>query len=464
MIKQFTATSIFALMATAIGAPALAQTAKQMVSTPSALASPHVKPPVAQGPLAAEGKALAAHGIYLRATGFDEAAANVTGGQKQGAANSFAVAFGGDIDLDQLAGLPGGSLHVTFNKSVGESLAAGYVENDVSFQAKYKSYHNARLADLDFEQKLFNGMVDIDGGRVSALSFFNNSKIYCNFQNNAFCFNPAVAPIADKGLSFYPYDTWGGRVKVSPTPWLYMQAGAFQSDPALNPTDGFEWSSNRANGIETAVEIGLQSPSRVSPYAFHLRLGGYNNGAPVSDPYLNTKDLSLVAHKGKALTHPGGQTAYYVMGDVTVARLNPTGTRNVTLFGGTLWANQDYLTFTNQTLAGVLVTGPFASRPTDTLGLAATYLRLGSQEVAYLQADRAAAHGAGAVSNNEEVFELNYGIAAYRGIRLNPNIQYVVNPDNILEPGAKHQSHNVLAFGVRLTIDPGVLLGMPAWQ
>ncbi|EKM98566.1 Carbohydrate-selective porin OprB [Acidocella sp. MX-AZ02] len=414
--------------------------------------------------MAPEGKLLAEHGIYLRATGVDEAAANVTGGQKQGAANSFAVAFGGDLDLGQLMGWDGGSVHVTFNKSVGESLAAGYTENQVSFQSKYKTYHNARLAELTFEQKLFNDKLDVSGGRVSALSYFNTSKIYCNFENNAFCFNPAVVPITDKGLSFYPYGTWGGRVKLSPSPWFYVQAGAFQSDPALIPTDGFEWSSNHATGIETAAEIGIQSPSWTDPYAFHLRAGGYNNGAPVSDPYLNIHGLSLVKSKGKALTHEGGQSAFYVMGDVDVAHLNLSGTRNVTFFGGTLIANRDYLTFTSQTLFGVLVTGPFASRPTDTLGLAGTYLTLGSQEVDYLRAARAAAHGSGGVANHEEIFELNYGFNLYRGIRLNPNVQVVLNPDNILEPSAKHASRDILAFGVRLTINPGMLLGMPTWQ
>lgn len=456
-MKRFGLISLLAFAATGVGIPAFGQTTIPIVSS-------YAQKTGAKGPLAVQGEELARHGIYLRAIGVDEAAANVTGGIKQGAANSFAVGFGSDIDLQKLTGLPGGSLHIMFNKSVGESLAAGYVGNHVSFQSKYKTYHNVRLAEFEYKQRLFKNMVEIDGGRVSALSFFNVSKIYCNFQNNAFCFNPSVTPIADKGLSFYPYGTWGGRVKVSPLPWIYLQAGAFQSDTALIPSNGFEWSSNKANGIETAGEIGFHSPSPYAPYAFHLRIGGYNNGAPVLDPYLNTSGQPRPTAQGKPLVHEGGQAGFYIMGDVTIARLDASGRRNIKLFGGTLWANKNYLTFTNQTLAGVLVTGPIASRPTDTLGLAATYLRIGSQEVAYLQAERDAVHGIGSVPNNEEIFELNYGFNIARGIRLNPNIQYVVNPDNILEPKAKHQSANVFAFGVRLTINPGALLGMPVWH
>lgn len=409
-------------------------------------------------------KSIAKYGIYLRLIAVDQGAANITGGQKQGAANAFALAFGSDIDLQQLVGLPGGSVHVTFNKSVGESLASGYVGNDVSFQSKYKSYHNLRLAELDYQQKLFNNKITIDGGRVSALSFFNVSEIYCNFQSNAFCFNPAVVPIADKGLSFYPYDTWGGRVKISPAPWVYIQGGAFQSDPSLIPSDGFDWSSDKANGIESIGEIGFQSPSDLTPYAFHLRLGGYNNGAPALDPYLNASGHPEIKQKGPMLIHQGGQSGFYIMGDIDVDRLNRSGSRNIKLFGGTVIANKNYLTFTNQTLFGVLVTGPFASRPLDTLGLAATYLHLGSREVDYLQAARSAVGGTGTIPDNEEIFELNYGFHVAQGIKISPNIQYVLNPDTISDPKVWHQSKGVFAFGLQFTVNPAAMMGMPVWH
>ncbi|WP_414712614.1 carbohydrate porin [Sphingobium sp.] len=46
-----------------------------------------------------------------------------------------------------------------------------------------------QLAALAIEQNLFDGKLNISGGRVSPLTYFNESNIYCTFQNNSVCFN-----------------------------------------------------------------------------------------------------------------------------------------------------------------------------------------------------------------------------------------------------------------------------------
>ncbi|WP_433911337.1 carbohydrate porin [Sphingomonas yabuuchiae] len=72
------------------------------------------------------------------------------------------------------------------------------------------------------------------------------------------------------------------------------------------------------------------------------------------------------------------------------------------------------------------------------------------------------AGGTDRVFPDEGVFEINYGIAASRGVRISPNIQYVVSPDNCAEPRAVQRSGNILAFGLRVSIDGAALLRMPA--
>ncbi|RJG53481.1 hypothetical protein D0Z70_15805 [Sphingobium terrigena] len=57
---------------------------------------------------------------------------------------------------------------------------------------------------------------------------------------------------------------------------------------------------------------------------------------------------------------------------------------------------------------------------------------------------------------------MNYDLAISRGVRLNPNIQYVVNPDNLPRPKAFRQSNDILVFGAWLSVDFAALLGMPA--
>ncbi len=57
---------------------------------------------------------------------------------------------------------------------------------------------------------------------------------------------------------------------------------------------------------------------------------------------------------------------------------------------------------------------------------------------------------------------MNYGFAAAPGMRINPNVQYVKNPDNLPRPAAVHRSGDIVAFGLRLTVDIAGILGLPA--
>ncbi len=420
--------------------------------------------PVAKGPLAPVGRSLADRGIYLRLLAVDEFAGNVTGGQGKGTGNSYAVPFGFDLDLDRLVGWKGAAVHYSMNVSRGSSLAADHTGNAISFQTRYKTYQNLRLAAFAIEQNLWGGKVNISGGRVAPLTYFNASNIYCTFQNNSVCFNPAVVPIQDRALGFFPYNTWGGRIKVAPTKSFYAQVGVFEANTSLLPTNGFNWSTKGSTGHQTAVEIGLQSPNPAAPHAYHLRLGAYGNTSDVTDPYLNTRGQPRIgpgSDGGAALMHHG-QSGVYVMGDVVATRLSGDPKRPVTVFGGVISSTKDYVPFKAQALAGVIVTGPFASRPQDTLGLVGSYIRIGDRQREFLQASRALAGGTDRVMPAEGVFELNYGIAAYRGIRISPNIQYVVSPDNFLMPKARKRSSDIVVFGLRASFDVAALLGMPA--
>jgi porin len=416
--------------------------------------------PAAAGPLKSVGTGLADRGVYLRAILVDEFAGNVSGGQGRGTANSFATAFGGDLDLDRLAGWKGGAIHLTFNRSTGTSLAAVHTLNGVSFQTRYKTYQNTRLAILALDQDLFGGKVTLTAGRISALSYFNASPIYCNFQSNSVCFNPAVVPIGDRGLSFFPYGTWGGRVKVAPSKRVYFQVGAFEDNTALQPTDGFTFSTRQATGVQVAGELGFQSASPTAPHAFHLRLGGFVNTSPFNDPYLNAAGRPLAGNGGAPIRHDGLHS-WYAMGDIVLHRPDPRSRRNLALFGGSIGVAEDYATWKSQTLAGLVYTGPFARRPADTAGIVVSYLRLGDQQLAALDAARRRAGGSDPSFRGEAIIEANYGVQLYRGVRLNPNLQYVIHPDNNLRPASARHSGNIVAFGLRLTVEAGDLLGFP---
>lgn len=116
-----------------------------------------------------------------------------------------------------------------------------------------------------------------------------------------------------------------------------------------------------------------------------------------------------------------GQSGVYVMGDIVAARMPSDPKRPITIFGGVISSTKEYVPFKAQALVG--------------------------------WTDR--------VLPAEGVFELNYGIAAYRSVRINLNVQYIVSPDNFLIPRAAKRSGNLLAFGLRASFDAAALFGIP---
>lgn len=414
------------------------------------------------GPLTREGSFLANAGIYLRALAVDEFARNVTGGQKKGYGNSFAIPFGADLDLEKLLSLKGGSFHITLNTSIGNSLASDYTGNTVSFQTRYKAYHNLRLAALAYTQKLFSDHITITTGRISALTFFDQSSIYCNFQNNAFCFKPLSIALQNGAWNFFPFSNWGGFIKIQPSKRFYISGGIFEYDPFSYPGNGWNFSTHGSSGASWGTEVGFHSPNVLAAHAYHIAAGAFGNTASVADPYLNKNYQPKLSAKGITLLH-SGQTGFYVQGDIVVARFGKNKRRNITLFGGIAYEPENYLKFKSQSTLGVVISGLFASRPQDTVGIAGSYYQLGSREKQFLMQRRLMSGGHQKIYSDEGIFEVNYNALIMRGIHLMPNIQYVLSPDNILQPASAHSSKNILVFGLRMTVELGAVLGMPVY-
>ncbi|TCU53663.1 carbohydrate-selective porin (OprB family) [Novosphingobium sp. PhB57] len=118
-----------------------------------------------------------------------------------------------------------------------------------------------------------------------------------------------------------------------------------------------------------------------------MRIGGYHNTSDAGDPYRNPEGRPRITAGGSALVHDGKEKRY-VIGDAVAAHMGGNAKRPVTVFGGVIASTNGYLPFKEQAIAGIIVTGPFASRPKDTLGLVGSYIRLGSRQVDFLQASR----------------------------------------------------------------------------
>ena len=151
-----------------------------------------------------------------------------------------------------------------------------------------------------------------------------------------------------------------------------------------------------------------------------------------------------------------------MMGEKTVWRPSARDAKSIALFGG--WVqpiDDDEEVVSTQIYGGATLRAPLASRPHDILSFEANYYRVSNAEVDFLRDARIKAGGSGTNNPNEFAFEMDYSALLYRGVRLTPNIQYIIHPDNSALPMTKVLPKDEVVLGMKLTVNFSSMLGLP---
>ena len=120
--------------------------------------------------------------------------------------------------------------------------------------------------------------------------------------------------------------------------------------------------------------------------------------------------------------------------------------------------------FSAQYTAGVVLTGPFRSRPLDRVGFQAFDLQLTQKEADFLRDSRIKAGGITTdTPRSEHYFEWNYSASLAPGIRVAPSVSYIVNPDDTRFPKIKFIPKNAVVLGLQFTFNFGTMLGVPGY-
>lgn len=380
---------------------------------------------------------LEAKGITLRGHHIAESAANPVGGLRQGAAYTEQVDAGADLDLEKLIGISGARLHVTVTQRAGQSLAANAIGSIISVQEVYGAGQNVRLAELSYEQFLLEDRLRLKLGWLHASDDFATSPIYCYFQNNGFC--GQIAIVVNSGFTIYPTGSWGGMAKVSLAHDVYFQTGVYEVNPTLAaPANGFKLGLSGASGVIMPAQIGWQPRLGTNGLKGHYRLGGYYDTSDV--PYLGSP-------VGGPQALARGRWGFYGQADQMIYRTAPGTDRGLTAFAVLAYAAPDTAMLEYIAQLGFLQRGTFAEREDDTIGLAISYSRISSTQVAAQNAANAVSPGSVAVQSSETTIELNYRAQLTPWFSLMPNLQYVIRPNGVTTiPSAL-----VLGLQVRLT-------------
>jgi porin len=418
--------------------------------------------PSAQAEESEVGRALADHGVTLRSDYVGEFAANPSGGIRQGQRYTAQASVGADLDLGKLAGVEGGAIHLAVSNRHGRDLAAEVIGSSTSVQEIFGGGQTTRLNLLSYEQHLLDGSLDMLVGRIAAMSDFAASPIYCNFQTNAVCGNPAFFG-RDSNTGYWFSSNWGGRIRAWPTDRIYVQAGAYAVDPhQFTPEQhGLDWSIYDTTGVLVPVELGYATTAENDPLPRHYRIGGYYDDSDYTDP-LRDIGGGIAALSGAPFAPRHGRTGVYAFFDQMVWRPDPGSDRGLTLFGGAAAGVSGRLVEDYYLQLGLLQRGTFTGRDQDTIGFVVTDQAFSSLAMDNIRFSRVAAGATGVPSAHEVMLELNYGAQVTPWLRMMPNLQYVIHPDQLNAPARPSDIPDTFVVGLKFTADLAVLGGLRA--
>jgi carbohydrate-selective porin OprB len=215
-----------------------------------------------------------------------------------------------------------------------------------------------------------------------------------------------------------------------------------------------------AEGATIPVQIGYQTDAKSDPYPRSYDIGGFYDTASYTDPLLNTAGEVRVLKGGAAMEHIG-RSGVYLQAQQMVYRPDADSDRGLTLFAAANWTTSGETPIANDVVLGLSDKGLLAIRPNDLLDIAATFVSINHRVTERIDDEIIAQGGAGHVSNQESMLEVNYAIGLAPGITLTPFMQYVAHPDQYTNPTPSSSMNYSVMVGAALAINFNQALGLP---
>lgn len=360
--------------------------------------------------------------------------------------------------MDRIVGIGGGTIHAAITNRHGDSLSALALGNNTSVQEIWGT-QNTHLAILTWEQKLLDDRLMIEAGRSQANIHFLNSPIYCNFQGNSGCGNPTFV-FKNSNFTYFPASSWMIRAKAEVLPHVTVHVGAYEVNPDRKRANdhGFNFSTKNATGVIVPWELGYSSEGKGVRLPGHYIVGGWFDRGDYADPLRDDQGGIAILTGRDAQTH-NGRSGIYFRFDQRLTRPDPHSERGLSVFGVAMTNLSGRVEESRFFDFGVVQTGTFAGRDADTIGFMISDQRFSDLAIERMRAARISAGGDGDIHRHQYMMELAYGAQLGPAIRISPNVQYILHPDQTGAPFRTADIKDALIFGFKFTIDAPTLLG-----
>ncbi|MDI9846463.1 carbohydrate porin [Rhodoblastus sp. 17X3] len=450
-----------------MGAQAFAQQAgsDKAVATPGfgASASDLVGAQV-QNSFANVGQTLYDHGVTVSSSYTAEPAGNPVGGISRGATYAGQVYFGLDIDLGKMLASQAAKdtfVHFAMVDRQGIQLSRYYIGSSIGPQEIY-GIQSVHLAVFTLERKFFDDRLDVTIGRSPANIAFLDSPIYCHFMVNSTCGNPALIYFASN-FSGFPSSSWGGDVKAWLTDKIYLHGGVWEVNP-LDHDQAYPWgiwSTANATGAIVPFEAGYATSFKNDDLPRHYQIGGWVDRSTYTSP-IYSENGGFAAINGQPYATLFGRSGVWARFDQMITRPDPHSNRGLTVFGVFMSATSGQPVMQQYYELGLLQQGTFAGRDADTLGFVVNLEKWSDNALNNVRLARATVGSFTKPPPYMVMMELNYGWQITPAVQLSPNLQAIINPDNLNEPKRASNIPSAFIVGFKLNVDLAKAAGIGA--
>jgi len=379
-----------------------------------------------------------------------------SGGNKQGAYFDGLLFPDLNVDLEQLVGWQGASFNISAYVIQGQGITApsglnGYLSpTNIEYTPA-----GARLAELWFQQELFDKRLAIKVGQIEGDINFNILRSADFFIDGTWGWLGSWAANLPGSGPTYPFPVPAVQLILKPVPEWTLQAAVFNGSPTGNDPMG------NSNGLRfpigqhalTYLEFTyLPDAGQEDSLPHAYKLGGwYHSGR--FDSYTTSADgLPLDADQDDP--HPQklkGNYALYFSWDRPLWYESDTRSRGLNLFG-TLTINPQADRNVANWLAdiGLAYTGLFPGRPQDRTGIGITWLNMSPDYADYIRTLDDQTVPNFAIPSHEAFVELSHQALVTPWLKIQPFFQYLVNAGQNDFPPRNYQDLSLL--GVRLIL------------
>lgn len=354
----------------------------------------------------------------------------LSGGKKRVGGYMDFIELRTTLDGETLYGIPGNTVSVALISSNGSKVNANGVGSLQGIDNNEVATRGVRLLEAWMNQDFLDGRAALLVGVHDLNSEFQATPVSDNFVKPVMQIGQTFAASGRNGPSIFPYTSLAARLRVKPTENSYAIGAVYDGVPG----DSDHPRSNPVNlgsgdGALFVGELGYVEPLADAPGSELNKIGvGVWRYTGKLDDLVETDGVGDPA-KSRA------QGAYLISSYRFFHSAEDNRAASVFFRGGI--ADGDTAAVDWDYAAGIVGSGWIGLRPDAELGLGVAQAH---------NSDKYMTSMAGAADRRETSYELYYRDTLMRGVSVQPDLQYIVNP------GMDQAFDDVLVAGIRVDV------------